>query len=117
VCGPDASRHLSLIALAPVARRKVRALCAYYEERDRPQAARALRNALTAARDKIATSPAAGLPAPRPYKRLARPGRAWLKSGRYRIGYRIQPTTAIVPVFFQTANIPGRVSLGRPIHR
>jgi hypothetical protein len=50
-CGPDTSqdRLPSLIALTPESRRHVRALYAYYEERDRPEAARALRNALTAA--------------------------------------------------------------------
>lgn len=86
-----------MIALTPEARRHVRALYAY------------TRNALTAAWEKITTSPGAGLPAPRPYKQLAQPGRVWLKSGRYWIGYRTQPTTAIVAVFFETANIPGRV--------
>ena len=98
-----------MIALTPEARRHVRALYEYYEERDRPEAARGLRNALTAAWETITTSPGTGLPAPRPYKQLAQPGRAWLKSGRYWIGYRVEPTTAIVAVFFETANIPGRV--------
>jgi plasmid stabilization system protein ParE len=42
--------HSSLMALTPEAQRHVRALYAYYEERDRPEAARALRNALTATR-------------------------------------------------------------------
>jgi plasmid stabilization system protein ParE len=98
-----------LIALTPEARRHVQALHAYYEQHDRPEAARALRKALTAAWEKIITTPETGLPAPRPYPRLAQPGRAWLKSGRYWIGYRTQPTSAIVAVFFETANIPGRV--------
>ena len=98
-----------MILLTPEARRHVRELYAYYEERDQPEAARALRKALTAASEKITTAPGAGLPAPRPYPRLARPGSTWLKSGRYWIGYQTQPTTAIVAVFFETANIPGRV--------
>jgi plasmid stabilization system protein ParE len=98
-----------LIALTPEARQHVRALRAYYEERERLEAARALRNALTAAWEKITTSPAAGLPAPRPYPQLAQPGRLWLKSGRYWIAYRTQPTPTIVGVFFETANIPGRL--------
>jgi hypothetical protein len=38
------------MVLTPEARRHVRAIYAYYEERDRPEAGRALRNALTAAR-------------------------------------------------------------------
>ena len=101
-----------MIALTPEARRHVRAPYAYYEERDRPEAARGLRNALNAAWEKIPTSPEAALPAPRPYKQLVEPGRTWLKVGRYWIAYRTQPTTAIVAVFFETANIPGRVQRG-----
>jgi hypothetical protein len=31
------------------------------------------------------------------------------RSGRYWIGYQTPPTTAIVAVFFETANIPHRV--------
>jgi plasmid stabilization system protein ParE len=98
-----------LIALTPEARQHVRTLRAYYEERDRPEAARALRTALTAAWQKITTSPAAGLSAARPYPKLAQPGRLWLKSGRYWIAYRTQPTPTIVAVYFETANIPGRL--------
>ncbi len=98
-----------MIALTPEARQHVRTRRAYYEEGEHPEAARALRNALTSAWEKITTSPAAGLLAPRPYKRLALPGRLWLKSGRYWIAYRTQPTPAIVAVFFETANIPARL--------
>jgi plasmid stabilization system protein ParE len=98
-----------LIVLTPEARQHVRALRAYYEERDRLEASRALRNALTAAWEKITTSPAAGQPAPRPYPYLVQPGRLWVKSGRYWIAYRIRPAPAIVAVFFETANIPSRL--------
>jgi plasmid stabilization system protein ParE len=84
-----------LIALTPEARRHVRALYAHYEERDRPEAARALRNALTGAWEKIITSPGAGLPAPRPYKQLAQPGRTWLKSGRYWIAVSVWSATPV----------------------
>jgi plasmid stabilization system protein ParE len=98
-----------LIALTPEARQHVRSLRVYYEERERPEATRALQNALTAAWKKITTSPAAGLPAPRPYSQLAQPGRLWVKSGRYWIAYRTEPAPAIVAVFFETANIAGRL--------
>jgi plasmid stabilization system protein ParE len=98
-----------LIAFTLEARQYVRSLRVYFEERERPEAARALRNALTAAWEKITTSPAAGLPAPRPYPQLAQPGRLWLKSGRYWIAYRTEPAPAIVAVFFETANIPRRL--------
>jgi plasmid stabilization system protein ParE len=98
-----------LIVLSPEARQHVRALRVYYEERDRPEATRALRNALTTAWEKIITSPAAGLAAPRPYPQLARPGTAWIKSGRYWVAYRTEPVPVIVAVYFETANIPGRL--------
>jgi plasmid stabilization system protein ParE len=97
------------LILTQEARQHVRALRAYYEERDRLEASRALRNALAAAWEKIATSSAPGQPAPRPYPHLVQPGRLWLKSGRYWIAYRIRPAPAIVAVFFETANIPGRL--------
>jgi plasmid stabilization system protein ParE len=96
-----------LIALTPDAWQHL--LRAYYEESERPEAARALRSALTSAWEKIITSPAAGLPAPRPYKELAQPGRLWLKSGRYWIAYRTRPFRTVVAGFFETANIPRRV--------
>ena len=98
-----------MIVLTPEARQHVRALRAYDEERDRPEASRALRNALTAAWETMATSPAKGHPAPGPYKHLVQPGRLWVKSGRYWIAYRTGPAPAIVAVFFETANIPGRL--------
>ena len=98
-----------MIALSPEARQHVRALRVYYEERDRPEATRALRNALTTAWEKIITSPAAGLAAPRPYPHLALQGRMWIKSGRYWIAYRADPAPVIVAVFFETANVPGRL--------
>jgi plasmid stabilization system protein ParE len=98
-----------LIALTPEARQHVRALRAYYEEHERPEAARALRNALTAAWKRIITSGAAGLPAPRPCPHLTLPGRMWIKAGRYWIAYRTAPTPVIVAVFFETANIPSHL--------
>jgi plasmid stabilization system protein ParE len=48
------------LILTQEARQHVRALRAYYEERDRLEASRALRNALAAAWEKIATSSAPG---------------------------------------------------------
>jgi plasmid stabilization system protein ParE len=72
-----------LIAFTPEARRQVRALRQYHEERERAAALRALTVALNSARRKIITNPAVGLAAPRPHPGLARPGRAWIKAGRY----------------------------------
>jgi hypothetical protein len=49
------------------------------------------------------------LAAPRPYPELAAEGDAWVKAGRYWIGYRTAEPPAIFAVFFETANIPGRL--------
>jgi hypothetical protein len=48
---------------------------------------RNLNLALQEAEARIALDPAAGLPAPRPYPRAARPGRVWIKARRYWICY------------------------------
>ena len=66
-------------------------------------------NALAAAWKKVITSPAAGLSVPRPYPQLTRPGRVWIKSGRYWIAWQTEPEPVIVGVFYDTANIPGRL--------
>jgi plasmid stabilization system protein ParE len=98
-----------LIAFTADARRQVQALIAYYEERDRPEAVTGLTTALAAAWERIALRPAMGLAAPRPYPQLAMPGRFWIKSGRYWVGYRREPSLIVVAVFYETANIPGRL--------
>jgi hypothetical protein len=58
---------------------------------------------------RIEENPAAGLAAPRPYPHLARPGRAWIKVGRYWVGYRTVPSPIIIAVFYETADIPRRL--------
>lgn len=98
-----------MIEYAPEALRQVETLLRYYEERQRDGAARALLTALENAERLIEHNPSAGLAAPRPYKWLARPGRAWLKSGRYWITYTTATPPVIAAVFFETANIPGRM--------
>ena len=98
-----------MIAFTPEARQQVRELREHYEKRDRPEAVRGLRTPLAAAWDKIVANPAAGLAAPRPYPHLARPGRSWIKAGHYWIAYSTNPAPVIVGVFYETANIPGRL--------
>lgn len=49
------------------------------------------------------------MPAPRPYPQLARTGRAWIKEGRYWFSYTLEAPPVIAGVFFETANIPGRL--------
>jgi len=98
-----------LIEYTPEAAGHVDALLQHYEERQRDGAARALLAAHEAAERKIARDPFAGLSAPRPYPHLAKPGRAWVKSGRYWIAYSIASPPVIAGVFFETSNIPGRL--------
>ena len=56
----------------------------------------------------IERSPAAGLPAPRPYPALARPGQAWVKVGSYWVRYGTRTPVAITGVYYETADIPRR---------
>ncbi len=49
-------------------------------------------------------------PAPRPYPDLAEYGWQWLKEGRYWIAFaKVSDDYAITGIFFDTANIPGRL--------
>jgi plasmid stabilization system protein ParE len=91
------------------AERQIDDLRQHYRERDRPEAVRNLISALVEAEARIERDPAAGLPAPRPYPSLARPGRAWIKVGRYYIAYSTTQPPVILAVFHETANIPGRL--------
>jgi plasmid stabilization system protein ParE len=98
-----------LIAYTPRAARQVEDLRQHYEGRERIEAIRALDTALNEAERKIEGNPAAGLAAPRPYPRLARHGRAWVKVGRYWVAYSTTQPPVIVAVFYDAADIPGRV--------
>jgi plasmid stabilization system protein ParE len=91
------------------AQRQRAALTSHYEKKGRSDAIRRLRAALAVAENRIETMPQAGLPAPRPYPSLARQDRAWIKAGRYWIGYSRASPPVIVAVFFETANIPDRL--------
>jgi plasmid stabilization system protein ParE len=93
----------------PEALRQVDALLRHYEALERDGAARALLTALADAERRIERTPTAGLAAPRPYPELVAEGDAWVKAGRYWIGYRTAEPPAIFAVFFETANIPGRL--------
>ena len=86
----------------------VEALQRHYRARNRLEAARNLAAALAEAEARIERDPGAGLPAPRPYPDLARPGRAWTKAGRYWIAYSMTQPPVILGVFYEAADIPGR---------
>lgn len=91
------------------AARQVDDLLTHFMELERPEAMSNLLAALRDASTQIENAPGSGVPAPRPYPFLARPGRFWIKSGRYWVGYRRNPTLAIFAVFYDAANIPGRL--------
>ena len=96
-----------MIELTPRAQQQVRELGAAYARLERPEAIRNLVAAVAEAARLIERDPSAGLPAPRPYPALARPGQAWIKVGPYWIRYRRAPSV-ITGVFHERANIPGR---------
>jgi plasmid stabilization system protein ParE len=98
-----------LIELTAVAERHLHDLERHYVTKERYEALRNLRAALVAAGDKIERHPDAGLPAPAPYRHLARPGRFWLKMSRYWFTYTTKPQLAIVGIFYESANIPKRL--------
>ena len=98
-----------MTALSPRAGRQVRELQKHYRDRRRPEAIRTLAATLESAWQIISSTPDAGWPAPRPYPALVRPGLAWIKAGRYWIAYRTTPRLLIDAVFYETADIPGRL--------
>lgn len=80
----------------------------HYVAKSRIEAALALDRALDRAEQIIGLHPGAGLVAPRPYPSLERPGRLWVKSGRYWIAYRVDDQPIVLGVFYDAADIPGR---------
>ena len=97
-----------MIRLSADAERQVADLLRHYAGLGRPGAGRNLIAAVDEAVAHIERDPGAGLPAPRPYPALARPGRAWVKAGRYWIAYATTQPPVIVGVFYEAADIPGR---------
>jgi hypothetical protein len=76
--------------------------------------------ALVEAERRTESNVSAGLPAPRPYPRLARHGVAQIKARRYWVSYTTTlplGRVLIVAVFYETANIPGRLQTGRQCAR
>ncbi len=78
----------------------------HYHDKGRPEALRNLRSAIRDIPKHIAAG--SGLPAPRPYPQLARPGRALIKVGRYWIAYTLSAPPVVVAVLYEEADIPGR---------
>jgi hypothetical protein len=97
-----------LIEYTPEAKQLVAELKAHYVKNLRLPAIEAMIRALVQAEAMIEAAPAEGLPAPRPYPDLARPGIFWRHQGRYWIAWRQFPRLAIIAVFYDAADIPGR---------
>lgn len=87
---------------------QITALRRHYHAKGRSEAARNLTKALRQAARQI--NAGKGLPAPRPYPELARPGRAWIHAGRYWIHYATTTPVVILAVFYDEADIPSRLS-------
>ena len=91
------------------ARRDVAALIRDLERKNRPEAIRNLLVAVNQAMKQIDDDPNGGLGAPRPHPGLAYPGRAWTQAGRYWFAYRLDAPPVITAVFYDAADVPGRV--------
>lgn len=97
-----------MIRLSSDAERHVAELLQHYARRGRPEAGGKLIAIIDQAAARIERDPNGGLAAPRPYPALARPGRAWVKAGRYWIAYSTTQSPVILGVFYETADIPRR---------
>lgn len=98
-----------MIPLSPTAEVQLDALLAHYERLGRIEAAENLLTALERASIRISNAPGAGIPAPRPYPKLAALGLQWIKQGRYWVAYLSEPIQVIVGVYHEAADIPNRV--------
>ncbi|HWK48216.1 MAG TPA: type II toxin-antitoxin system RelE/ParE family toxin [Stellaceae bacterium] len=98
-----------MIAFSRKATQHLEDLWRYYEEYERLEALRNLTAAMADAIAKIERNPGAGLAAPRPYPSLAKPGRAWVKAGRYWVMYRTTKPPVITGIFYDAADIPDRL--------
>ena len=98
-----------MIALTPEASAQLDKFERRYTEQRRPQALCNLGHLLAEASLIILNAPRRGLSAPCPYPELASLDLLWLKRGRYWIAY--DPAGPVIAgVFFDTADIPNRVS-------
>jgi plasmid stabilization system protein ParE len=98
-----------LIGYTARALAQIDGLAAHYQRLGRTEAIANLRAALAAAEKRIEAAPFGGLSAPRPYPVVKLKRRLWIKEGRYWIAYNPAPDPTIVAIFYESANIPGRL--------
>lgn len=91
------------------ARRDIAAFARDFDRKNRSEAIRNLLIAVNRALKQIADDPSGGLGAPRPYPSLAQTSRAWIKVGLYWFAYSLDKPPVITAVFYDAADIPGRV--------
>jgi plasmid stabilization system protein ParE len=97
-----------LIDYSAAARRHIRELTAHYRKKRRPEAIRNLVAALERAEKVIAAGPRRPRDFPATYRKLARPGRAWIKEARYWIAYDLTDPPVIAAVFWEGADLARR---------
>ncbi len=97
-----------MIGLSLTAEQHLADLLSHYARLGRLDAAGNLLAALDEAAAAIESDPGCGLPAPRPYPTLIRPGISWVKARRYWVAFTETTSPEIIAVFFETADIPGR---------
>jgi len=99
-----------MVLLTGAAQAQFEALERHYAKLDRDLATIRMMEAVASAIARIEQQTGPFWPAPRPYPDLAEYGWRWLKEGRYWIAFAsISEGYAITGIFFETANIPGRL--------
>ncbi len=79
----------------------------HYRRNGRPEAAHNVTKALTEAADRIGMG--FSVAAPTPYPELKRDGEAWVKAGRYWFLHTTTEPIIALAVFYDNADIPGRI--------
>lgn len=99
-----------MVLVSAAARKQIDALARYYDELDREQATARMTVAMASAVKQIEDQVGPFWQAPRPYPGATRRQWKWLKSHRYWIAFEpISEGYAITAIFYDAANIPGRL--------
>lgn len=99
-----------MVLISAAAQRQIDALAHHYDELDREQATARMTAAVAVAVHNIEEQIGPFWGAPRPYPGATRRRWKWLKSHRYWVAFEpISGGYAITAVFYDTANIPGRL--------
>jgi plasmid stabilization system protein ParE len=97
-----------MIRIAATANEQYLALIDYYLERERPEAAEKLTEAVEQAARQIEANPRIGRNFPAIYDTFIWPGVRWLKVHRYWFSYTSVNEPVIFNILWEAADIPGR---------